>query len=105
VSAAIKLHERVARLAPRLDYPLEISIGLATGDVVAGHFGSAARMDYTVVGNAVNLASALQSAAPAGAIYLDEATVAAAGRLPLPVTQVAARIKGYSEPIVAYAIV
>ncbi len=104
VSAAIKLHERVARLGPRLDYPLAISIGLATGDVVAGHFGSAARMDYTVVGNAVNLASALQSAAPAGAIFLDEATVAAAGRLLRPVTKLTARIKGHSEPVVAYAI-
>jgi adenylate cyclase len=104
VSAAIKLHERVARLAPRLDYPLEISIGLATGDVVAGHFGSASRMDYTVVGNAVNLASGLQSAAPAGAIYLDEATLAAAGRPLRPVAQLAARIKGRSDPVVAYAI-
>ncbi len=105
VNAAIKLHERVARLAPRLDYPLEISIGLATGDVVAGHFGSAARMDYTVVGNAVNLASGLQSAAPAGAIYLDEATVAAAGPLPRPVVRLTARVKGHRDPVVAYAIV
>ena len=104
VNAAIKLHETVTLLRPRLDYPLQISVGLATGDVVAGHFGSTLRMDYTVIGDAVNLASGLQSAAPPGAIYCDEETIASAGHVSRPLHRLAARIKGRNELVTAYAI-
>jgi adenylate cyclase len=105
VEAAIDLHARVAKLGPRLDYPLEISVGLATGEVVAGHFGSTKRMDYTVIGDAVNLASGLQSAAPPGTIYCDEETIASAGGISRPVRRLSVRIKGRTELVTVYAIV
>ncbi len=104
VEAAIRLHERVTELEGRLDYPLRISVGLATGDVVAGHFGSTKRMDYTVIGDAVNLASGLQNAAPPGVIYCDEETIAAAGDIARPSERISVRMKGRSEPVNACAI-
>jgi len=57
-----------------------------------------------VIGDAVNLASGLQSAAPAGAIYCDVETIAAAGKISRPLHRLAARIKGRSELVPAYAI-
>jgi PAS domain S-box-containing protein len=103
VAAALRLHRAVEELGPRLQQPLQISIGLATGEVVAGHIGSEARMDYTVIGDAVNLAASLQSAAPPGAIFCDETTYELSATA-LPSERVVARVKGRNEFIRVHAL-
>jgi class 3 adenylate cyclase len=49
---------------------LLIRIGIKTGVVIVGNLGSARRVEYTVVGSTVNIASRLQSIAPPGGIIL-----------------------------------
>ncbi|NJN15731.1 MAG: adenylate/guanylate cyclase domain-containing protein [Oscillochloris sp.] len=53
---------------------LRVRAGINTGYCTVGNFGSEHRMDYTIIGGQVNLASRLQSAAPPDSIYLSSST-------------------------------
>lgn len=60
--AARDIHDAVAALSP----PLQVHIGVASGQVVASTTGSAAHTEYTVTGDSVNLAARLTELAKAG---------------------------------------
>ncbi len=81
LQAALAMHQRQA--AVDTDWEAEgleafgLGIGLSTGDVAAALLGSEERLEYTVVGDTVNLAQRLQDLArPAGTTVLSESTVA-----------------------------
>jgi class 3 adenylate cyclase len=57
----------------------QIGIGVNTGTVVAGTLGGAGRLDYTVLGDAVNIAQRLQSEAAGGEILASAVTVRQSG--------------------------
>ncbi len=64
-----KLAERRADFAARTGVDLHMRIGVHTGDVVVGNMGSRDRFDYTVLGDAANLASRLEGANKAFGTY------------------------------------
>jgi adenylate cyclase len=73
---ALEMHRELARVARDLPHGemLSLHIGVNSGHAIARVQGSQVRLDYNVLGDAVNLAQRLESVAPAGETYVSEAT-------------------------------
>lgn len=74
VKAAWETRERMQRYNEANAQGLAFGIGVNTGTALAGNVGGKERMEYTLIGDAVNLAKRLQENAAAGQILLGEAT-------------------------------
>jgi class 3 adenylate cyclase len=79
VSMAIAMQRRMEELSNRwADYglhePFRMRIGINTAYCTVGNFGSEHRLDYTVIGGGVNVASRLETAAKASNILMSEDT-------------------------------
>ncbi|HEU4385568.1 MAG TPA: adenylate/guanylate cyclase domain-containing protein [Anaeromyxobacteraceae bacterium] len=76
IRCARRMLERLGALNARLppDRRLAIRIGINTGRVVAGNFGSPERLEFTVLGDTVNVASRLESIAGAGMVCVGRST-------------------------------
>jgi adenylate cyclase len=80
-----------------------VGIGVNTGSVIAGTIGGAGRLEYTVVGDAVNVASRLQSEAEGGEIVAAASTVAAAPEVACE--SIGPRlVKGREEPVEVFRV-
>ncbi|QQR54818.1 adenylate/guanylate cyclase domain-containing protein [Candidatus Peregrinibacteria bacterium] len=61
-ATALAIREKMNELNASTGYPLNIRIGLASGDAIVGNMGSENRFDYTAMGDTVNTASRLEGA-------------------------------------------
>ena len=108
VRCALGMHERLGDLnaarARRGQVALAVSIGIHSGDVLAGTIGAADRHEYTVIGDAVNVAARLQQLCKdeAEALLVSDAAYARACRAGLGVALVQrapVTLRGRREPI------
>ena len=106
---AVEMQRRLAVLNNEwrmrgIAHPFTVRMGINTGYCNVGNFGSADRMDYTIIGAEANLASRLQSTAAPGTIVVSYETFAlvrdiAEGRPQTPIT-----MKGIRYEVVPYVI-
>jgi adenylate cyclase len=108
VKAAIAMQEKVRILAekwkPIVDIDLKVRVGINTGKVIVGNLGNKTRIEYTVIGAAVNLAQRMESNAPVGGILV---TADAWEKVKDKFAFTEKRdvtVKGYGETIEAYVV-
>ncbi len=88
-----------------LERPFQLRIGINTGFCTVGNFGSAERMDYTIIGNEVNLAARLESLAEVGGILLAHETHSLVKDTVLGEEGDTLTVKGFAKPVRTYSVV
>jgi class 3 adenylate cyclase len=110
VNMAIAMQRRMRELQSEwlemgLEKPFEIRIGINTGFCTVGNFGSADRMDYTIIGNEVNLAARLESLAEVGGILMTHGTHSLVKDTIMAEECDTMTVKGFAKPVRTYRVV
>ncbi len=107
ILAAKEMREKRAAMMTEKESPsskFDIRIGINTGRVVAGNIGSPRRMDYTVIGDPVNIAARLESIAKPNQILIGEETYKAV-KGKFEIEEIGRKkVKGKSEEIMVYEV-
>jgi class 3 adenylate cyclase len=110
VTMAIAMRKRMKQLenvwmGSGIEKPLRCRIGINTGVCTVGNFGSDDRMDYTIIGGGVNLASRLQVACPVSEILISYETYAHVKDV-IECEEVGqVEVKGVSYPVSTYRVI
>ena len=109
VAMAVEMQQRVAELESQwqeggLERSLRVRMGINTGFCTVGNFGSQDRMDYTIIGGAVNLASRLESAAEPGKILISRETWSLVKDAVIAEEMPPLTLKGFGRPLQVYEL-
>jgi class 3 adenylate cyclase/PAS domain-containing protein len=109
VLMAVAMQKRMRELEQEwrnrgLERPFRIRMGICTGYCTVGNFGSRDRLDYTIIGNEVNLAARLESAAEPGSILLAHETNSLVQDIVLTEEQPSMTVKGFVRPINTFKV-
>jgi class 3 adenylate cyclase len=110
VQMAIAMQRRLRVLASAwrdagIERPLQCRMGISTAYCTVGNFGSDERMDYTIVGGGVNLASRLEHLAPPGRILISYETYALVKNTLRCAERGHVQVKGIAYPIATYEVI
>lgn len=84
---------------------LKVGIGMHTGYLVAGNLGSSRRMDYTIIGDTVNVAARLEGVAEAGEVIITQSTKERLRGKFILEERTPVLVKGKTKPIAIYNVI
>jgi adenylate cyclase len=110
VKMAIAMRKRMLELEDiwreaGIERPLRVRMGIHTGFCTVGNFGSEDRLDYTIIGGAVNTASRLEAVATPGDILISYETFAQVSEHIACEQHGQVTVKGLAYPVTAYRVV
>lgn len=108
VRTALEMQSHIATLSAKqvgqIDEQLKLHIGLHSGMVIVGGVGTDMLMDYTAVGDTVNLAHRLEEAAPGGTILVSDKVYAQTRAIFEYLEVPALSLKGISKTVTGYRL-
>jgi adenylate cyclase len=108
VQAALDMQRAIAALNARRhaqgEPVLDVGIGINSGEAIVGNIGSEKRMEFTVIGDMVNIAHRLQARARGGDILIGDQTLAHVQHLVTVYETTEEPVKGRQRPVRAHSI-
>ncbi len=108
VRTALDMQAGIAELSARFARegrpPIAVGIGVSAGEVVAGTVGSEDRMEYTAIGDSVNLAARLESMAKPGQVLISQRTFDMVDDRVQAKAMGVVRVKGKEEEVEVYEV-